>query len=372
MVGQVIVEEMRQAAAGPCFGDDLLCVMGESPDLARVVFVQYVTANQWSLNTWSTKPIEPDIAWTRTDAKADQEAALRDAYEGFIRWIGPDTMLESRPRSGSLVVKVDPQSRWVLRFPLSSFHQLGYEAFARYRDVEWITSDKSFSVHGRERTQIRQELRDIETLLTRTVVVLNTYKEYSRDPKCATGTEAMLTILRLLREVQLGRGDRRLSLRWYLNPSVEKVREILLDPSTAYLFADFEASTGVWESGEGMAAAWDRTQPDLATRSPIALNLAPESLRHMRLMRVFHCNSIFDPFSGHPPASERTLVGQLLRAGVWRVEGGMTKELYTQYLKALAMLLLEDDGLKFLVRCQALRFGIDLDSHIERLTSAIS
>jgi hypothetical protein len=269
-----------------------------------------------------------------------------------------------------LVVKVDPRSRWLLRFPLTTFHHLGFAGFAKYRGVEWITSEKSFSTHGLERAEIRQELCDVETVLTRTVVLINTYREHSRDAKCASGTEAMVAILSLFRDVAVGAASH--SLRWYLNPSAEKVREILLDQRTAYVFADFEASAGFWESGEGTEASWDRAEGAAATRAPIEFGFDPHSLRHVRLMRLFHCNSIFTPFSDQPPASDSTLVGQLLRAGAWRVEGGMTKELYTHYLKALAMLLLENEALRFLIRCQAIRFAIDVDTQIEQLNSALS
>jgi len=293
----VTLADMISAAIGPSRGDDLLCVMQDGPGRTALVYIRQQTATEWCAEISHVGDIEPDTSWTFTDANADQPSSLREAHEAFVEWLGADALLlanAERARAGALVVKVDTRSSWFLRFPLSVFNQLGIGALKPYHDVEWIVTDKTFFKYGAERDQIRRELGDLGLFLSNAVIILNTYNEYQEDAGCRIATEAIVEILRLLHDIRLG--DQRLTLRWHLNPSAAEVRSLLLDTNTTYFFADFEASSGRWESGEGKCLAWNRTAQGLAIREPIDVDPDNDDLSHIRLMRVFHCNSIFDPW----------------------------------------------------------------------------
>jgi len=68
-----------------------------------------------------------------------------------------------------------------------------------------------------------------------------------------------------------------------------------------------------------------------------------------------------------------TIVRALLQAGAWRVEGGMTKETYLDFLGCLASMLLGSDALLLLLRFKALEQGVDWEqirSDLERWVGA--
>ena len=367
--------DMIIAAIGASRGDDLLCVTRQGSDRTALRYIRQQSTTEWCAEILHVDCIEPDVSWTFTDANSDQSSTLGEAHDALVAWLGQDALLLSDTEAvpvGILTVKVDMRSRWFIRFPLSVFNQLGTGALRRHRGVEWIVTQKTFVEHYLERDQIRRELGDLRSFMSNTVIILNTYHEYDSDVGCSVATETLVEILGLLRNIDLGDANQRFTLRWHLNPSAAEVQSILRDPSTTYFFADFEASTGHWESGEGPCLAWNRTEPEIAARESIAIDPDVDDLSHIRLMRVFHCNSIFDPYIDRAPAHEDTIVSKLLRAGAWRVEGGMTKELYIDYLESLAVLMLKNKAFEFVLRCQALDAKIDLGKRAERLWSALN
>lgn len=367
----VMTRDMLEAVIGLGQEADLLAVTHEASGRARLAFLRCARANEWCIEETVVDPIDPDTSWTFTDARSDQRSSLREAYNTLVQWLGSESLLfreietATQPR---LVVKVDSSSLWFLQFPLNTFLQLGIGSFVRYRDVEWITTSKSFFQHGLQYRQISDDLRDLKSFISGSVIVINTYREHEYDERCRLATDALVAVLRLLQDVHVGE---RVSLRWYLNPSAEVVRRLLLDPSTRYFFADFEASKGIWESGEGACAAWNASEAGEAMRAPVDLGFADGDLSHLRLMRVFHCNSVFDPFRANAPAGAHTLVGTLLKAGAWRVEGGMTKELYLDYLESIARLIVDDEAFAFVLRWQASQAGVDLRGMTDALSNAL-
>ena len=311
--------------------------------------------------------LQPDVSWAFYDPET-QSAELASSYRALVQWLGdtPALSVETATPRRYLVVKVDRESLWFLRFPLSAFCQLGEGFLGRYVSVEFVVTAKSFQTHCLEREKLRRDLADVAKFLSGTCVVLNTYREFEHFAGCAEGTNAMLDLFGLLRSVQLN-GAGQHSLRWYLNPSLSQARELLANTENRYLFANFEAASGVWETGEGRSLSWLQPTPTVATRESLELD-ADISLSHLDLMRVFHCFGAFDPYTPSvEPAAHESIVAKLLSAGAARVEGGMTKETYLDFLHSLAMVFVSSAGLGFILRYKALEAGRSWDAIQERL-----
>jgi hypothetical protein len=310
--------------------------------------------------------------------EADQRSALEELFAVFKEWLGDDfSRAASKASAGKklLSIKVDSAALWFLRFPLSAFCHLGYGGLAAYRDVEWIVTEKGFLRSCHERMVAEKELLDLSSVVRHSVVILNEYQKH--DSKlCKSGTDLVVQLLSSLQGVQLHTGTT--SLRWYRNPSGPQVRGILLEPETHYFFADFESSGGQWEPGQGEYQSWDRGRSQqrlISEGSPdqegITFEGLDHRLQHVRLMRVFHCNSIFDPYmvliDGREPADHHSIVRRLLDCGVQRVEGGMTEESYCDYLCSLIYLFYRAEHFRFALRFKLLEGGIDPDDVTARV-----
>jgi hypothetical protein len=301
--------------------------------------------------------------------ETDQRDDLERLFADFQAWLGDGFLGGRSPNPGRklLSIKVDSGALWFLRFPLSAFCHLGYGSLAAYRDVEWIVSAKSFLQSCHERVVMEKELLDLTSVIQHSVVILNEYQEH--DTKlCKSGTDLVVQLLSCLRDIELQTGT--VSLRWYCNPTAAHVTDILVNPETYYFFADFEASSGQWEPGQGEYQSWDggadqqpRTREGAPSPEFIALEGLDNRLRHIRLMRVFHCNSIFDlskaPIDWREPADSHSIVRRILDCGVQRVEGGMTEESYCDYLCSLIYLFYRAEHFRFALQFKLLERGFD-------------
>jgi len=111
--------------------------------------------------------------------------------------------------------------------------------------------------------------------------------------------------------------------------------------SNAFVFADFEASSEVWELGQGPRKSWNALQ-NSGERSwdENSEIFEVNSLRNqLHTSSDAHFSLQFDIYpyksDGRQPADDRSIVRKLLNTGAFYVEGGMTPETYLDYLCAL-------------------------------------
>jgi hypothetical protein len=254
-----------------------------------------------------------------------------------------------------LTIKVHPSETWFLLFPIDYFCRFKkYGQFSIYKEVEWIlTPSKSFIQNSYERDQIRSELQDAENFLAHSIIILNTYPYFNDDSwvkeRWIRGTNLVTKILSLVQDVEIG--NNKLSLKWYINPEKYELHSQLLNQKTWYLFADFHVKNGVWQLGKEK------------TNSEFPLNfLEKDSLKHIRLMRVFHCHSVLDPYN---PTGDTSITDLLLNAGALRVEGSIMEEDYLDYLCSLLYLFCHSQGLSPILMGKCLEIGIDFNNLVE-------
>lgn len=303
----------------------------------------------------------------------EQKREAQDLFYEFQRWL-PDHFriggVGSARQRGVLAVKVHPTELWFLRYPLSLFCQFGFGEFAQYESVHWIATGRSLTETAVNRQQAEGEMSDTVTFLHGLVVVINTYQQHlsaGDGPLVKDATDLVLELLKLFRKVNYP--PRTLSLRWFLNPSIEELRRTLLDTQTRFLYADFEASAGEWELGDSWRSPV-QIQPDGKRPTAVIFDFAglEGRLSHIRLMRVFHCNSVFDPgdHSGAQPADHTSIVGRLLSCGVQFVEGGMTVETYADFLCTLIELFFRRSDFRLILQMSDLEGQCDLAALVAR------
>jgi len=352
--------------------EDALCVEVDSSD--AVWILSLVTRDQQLVEgrlLRRPKPQTPSPSFL-LQGTGEQRQDVERLYADFRHWLGPGFSMRGAVSGTqkSLAIRVPHQALWFLRFPISLFCHWGYDEFSRYKGVEWIVSGKSFLQNASEHEIVRKELLDVIALIEHSVIVINTYQKHDSIP-WRTGTDLLLEILSCFNKIEFQ--GRIISLKWYCNPTAQQVKELLLDPDTVYFFADFEASGGSWVVGDGGYSSWES---DPSSASVAQVHSIQNSacvfwagcqgrLRHIRLMRVFHCNSIFNAFKAasneQEPADKDSIAGTLLNLGAQRVEGGMNEESYYDYLCALLYLLCEAEHLRFILKVKCMERGIDFN-----------
>ena len=192
---------------------------------------------------------------------------------------------------------------------------------------------------------------------------MNTYRHFENDPslreKCLIGTNLIKDALSLLQDVNID--DEVFSLRWYINPTKDKIYSELLNLNTRYFFADFHVKGEKWQTGVGKTASWENiTISDNLEQFEVGIDfLEKESLSHIRLMRIFHCHSVAIANALH---IRPTIVPKLLVAGALRVEGSIMEENYLDYLCSLINLFFHSQGLIPIIMGKCFEKGIDFNS----------
>lgn len=338
--------------------------------------------NRWEGRLIERKPPElnPDYFLSGV---FDRKEHAKELFEQFQAWLGPEFSSCSHnytPGRKPLTVKVHPKSSWFLLFPLSHFCQFGYGIFSFYNEPEWILTQKPFIQNCCERLQIEYELSDIQTILQHSVIIINTYEHWNSEviTKSKEGVALIKEVLSLLTNIYF-QNSSQLSLRWYINPIVSEVQQELENPDIWYFFADFHVEDGAWQPGAGERCNWhSQTITDPKKEQPIReekdFNFHRQgSFSHIRLMRVFHCESVFDVGriyeKDSTPADAHTIVRLLLNAGARRVEGGMTMESYFDYLCSLFDLLCREQGLGPILIGQCLEKGVNYENLLVRINN---
>lgn len=267
------------------------------------------------------------------------------------------TQMGARPR---LTVKLSANCEWLLLFPLE-FMSAQSSQFQAAWDIEWIATAKSCTRNVRERQRISAELADLPTLLAHTAIILNPdYPHFRQEHGYARWsqiTEHVLSMLSFLQavDIQVGSAYQRHCLRVLISPDAQTVERVLRDSNTWYVIANFHVENGRWMVGEQVPFTLDR--------------FAPGSLAHLRLLRIYHCHSMF--VTGDHPELWQSVVGTLLRAGAMRVEGSAFYESYSAFLRQLVRLLTSEHGLRPIVDWQCYAAGIDWAKLLKELAIAL-
>lgn len=255
-----------------------------------------------------------------------------------------------------LRVKVHSDEHWIMRFPLPMFVQMGLGSFANYLSCQWIVTERTFVEVAALQQEAERRLRDSFDFLRSSRVLINTYKAHASSANAAQLQVALSLVLQILEGLQhvalLEGGE--VSLRWSLNPSPNVVADILLDGSTRFIFANFEARGGVWTTGDDTV--------DKSVAGVVDLTELKGRLTHILLLRIFHCHSLYSPFrEDEDPVTARTLGHALLETGAAFVEGSVTEEPQIGYYCMLLQTLLGRGDIRMLLRLQAVQLGLDYD-----------
>jgi hypothetical protein len=166
-------------------------------------------------------------------------------------------------------------------------------------------------------------------------------------------------------------------LKWIMNPTASELRALLLSKSTRFVFADFEASGGVWAMGDGTRRCYTNSAAYVCCDTPEAASFDLDSVRgqleHVRLMRIFHCNSLYDPYiRWAEPVDDGTLASALLATGAIFVEGSVTAEPITDFVCTMLGMLLRRADLRAILTAKGLERGGDSSSLIAEANMFVS
>ena len=284
---------------------------------------------------------------------------LVDSSRGLA--LPPDfpALMAELPSAGyerRMTVKLGPSVQWLVLMPFDLIARRRAGPMACIKEIEWIVTTKSLVKSAAERAEMIRDLSDVACLISHTVVILNDYGHHDAD--CHRATWLMTEILSLLSRVdlQLGGHIEAKTLRCIRNPTAGQLKAVLRSADTWYLFAGFHVEDGCWQlGGDGGTFAFDW--------------LADGDLSHIRMLRAYHCNSVFDPeqpvFSGH------SINARLLRAGARRVEGSTLRETHFTYIAHLLAVLCSSPGMQLLLHGASMERGKDLPAMLNDLSHLI-
>ena len=306
----------------------------------------------------------------------EQEQNLFASYESFHQLFREWAQYaDPEAKAALLRVKVDPDELWFLQFPLGLFAQMKLRGFRYHEGCQWIVTHRTISATVAAQRAAEREMADTRTFLKGAHIVINTYAAHQRTRVAEAlnrGTELVLEILTQFTSLDFG--EHTAGLRWTLNPPVGVLAEILRSSETRFLFADFEAAGNVWHAGDGPHLCPRPCQHAASHPGGSTFDLRPfrDSLSHIVLMRIYHCNSVYDPYRpAIEPAGERTLAGQLLATGAAFVEGSLSAEPVLDFVFELLNLLLGRSDLRTILWGRSIAGFCDLADFLKRANALL-
>jgi hypothetical protein len=264
----------------------------------------------------------------------------------------PDEALYCR-----LTVKLEPDAEWLLLFPIDRLMRAdARRAPAASAEIEWIVTSKSLVRNAAQRREMLRDLSDLRIVLGKTVIILNDYKGF--DESCLEATALVCELLDMLSsvDVQTNQSVETLGLRRLLNAGAEQIEQALRDPNTWYAFGEFHVVNGCWQLGHDAGAfPMDR--------------FGEGELQHIKLLRIYHCNSVYDIDRSQLP--RESITARLLRAGANRVEGSTLPEYHLTFIAHLLRLLCSPSGLRSILFAQSFEHGKDVHRLLKRLESLV-
>lgn len=341
-------------------GDDIAFVLLVLPSVSGRFFVCGITGEcrRWKARVLEIpRPRSVDTSYALI-GNSDQLSDVRALHSSFLELIGTQLLLVMpQERRCLLRVKVDPGEHWFLRYPLGAFAKFGLDGFEGISGVQWIVSARTI-------TEVVNSQRAAEKQMSSTVgffqgarIILNTYRVYSAAADAHSldeVTDLFFELAGCLQDLDI-RGSS-MSLHWTLNPDIEELTRLLLDSQTRYVFADFEAEDGTWHTGEGEHRCHKLcAHPPNAAGAPVDLSHFRGCLGHIQALKVFHCNSLYDPYNqGLNPADEGTIAAALLSTGAYFVDASATTESPVDYVCSLLKTLLDRADIRTILWAHAL------------------
>ena len=341
--------------------DVVLFLANESTGTCSVVIVRTLSDGFRSVNVL-TRAI-PSISITPFFRGRYQRAAIEASYRQYLEWLScPGFTNHKVATRGCLFIRVEDTTRWSLRWPFVTFCELGLPGFCN-EEVQLCTSKRPLSSIAHLREQVLALRQSPGDFLASCVVLANDYDHYDDD--CHRLTALLVDSLSLLADQCID--DEIVTLRWYVNAPPKLVREVLEDRRTQIIFADFEASSGGWETGTGLRRYWSG-EAGHEVDPPGAVDLSALDLRHIKMLRAFHCNSAFAPQSidSVHPCGVDSIVGMLINLGAGLVEGGLTEESYLSFGRSVVKHILLAEDLRLMACTRALEIGLNPEIYLAR------
>jgi hypothetical protein len=235
-------------------------------------------------------------------------------------------------KGGILVICFSDSYPWPFLIPFDHFkHYPGYGRLSSYKDVGWLTTDRSFVEELKNRNNLILELQNPTSLVKHSVFIVN--HSYEHFGSYANDVNTALTLVRRIfakmQNLDVDGEESLISLRLCEDPEPQDVWKLLSDVRMKYLFADFHVADGDWLTGkEGKRVNLHR--------------LSPGTLRHIRLLHIYHCGSVAATYS---ISRSPDICALLLRAGVERVSGSPARESFCDYVCSLLKILCDSRGL---------------------------
>lgn len=352
---------------------DVMLLKSNGPATVLLARISLQNDREWVADITEHERVDDLEDSFTLSAGVEQRQAVEQMFARYCRWacVTGAAVGGSYGVKGHLIVKVDPDELWFLKFPMAMFCQFGLGNFSGYRAVQTIVTDRTVTQVSAMSAKVEAELASVETFLSGVYVVLNTYQAHLKSfPELRDFSEFVIEIMKALSDVRFSTGSR--TLRWSLNPGADELREILLSSDTRFVFANFEADEGIWELGDGPHDCWrsltetcgQRGEPQ--PRREFPLGDLTGKLGHISLLRVFHCNSIYDPYKASCPADNGTLARNLLLTEAWFVEGSLTKERYMDHLCVLLHLLLGRSDFQAILKANSRIGKADFSGWLDR------
>ncbi len=257
------------------------------------------------------------------------------------------------------------------------FAKLHLTGFEDYSACQWIVTERTISAVAASQAQTEKEIAGTNAFFSGAHIVLNTYKAHETAygaPTVNIGFNLLVELLGHFRDICVR--DRRLSLKWTLNPSPDQLYSILTSEYTRFVFADFEASGGIWTVGDGAHRCHtdcDHVLPSAQSECSFDLSRVRGMLEHVRLMRVFHCNSLYDPYKlDSEPVDSGTSAAALLATNAFFVEGSVTAEPVIDFICTMLILLLGRSDLRAILFAQSLKGECDVSNLVARANTLLN
>jgi len=267
--------------------------------------------------------------------------------------------LDNTPKR-ELTIKLHRDALWFRFFPIDYFCASvcsNYGTLHRYWRVHWIVTEGSFPANTVQRRLLQSELSNLCTFLRHSIVILNVYPMVWRAKlleRAKRGTDLVGEVLSLFENVDITTDGNQetLSLKWYVDPGKEQVCQLLRDPNTRYVFGDFHVESKEEEDVWVIPGTKEGRGSEFINVS----DFKDKDLSHIRLMKLFHCRSVYDFYESE---KQKSIVDKLLCAGAQRVEGSIVDAPYLPHVCSLLRILTSEEGYGLVSMGQCLAREVD-------------
>lgn len=373
----------------PVLVDAITSILNGTSDVAvLIVHPAATTGTAWlclfrSLNPqeWNcaavkiVRPATPNTTYALANT-GEQPEAIRQSHRDLMA-IAREVFsaVDHQGQRVLLRAKIAQGERWFIRYPLGLFAKLRLDGFADYFACQWIVTDRTITAVAEAHASLESDMADTRDLFRHTHIVVNTYSAHNASADRSALDESLALLAEVLEAFSNVRfSDCSRGLKWTRNPSVETLYGILRSGETRFFFADFEAASSTWEVGDEWEAA---TRPEgeieHAANRRVDLSSLQGQLGHVRLMRVFHCNSLYDPYRPWvDPVGAGTIAQLLTDTGAWFVDASVTAEPVVDFVATVLDFLMRRADLRAILMGKELDGQLDSKRLLARVNSVLA